>query len=55
MHRLVRISPFDSNKRRHTSFAGFDVVPEVPESASKVSDADIEVATYRTVGKGDRM
>lgn len=53
VHRLVRISPFDSNKRRHTSFAAVDVVPELPESAPiEVNEADIEVDTYRAGGKG---
>jgi len=53
VHRLVRISPFDSNKRRHTSFAAIDVVPELPESAPvEIGEADIEVDTYRSGGKG---
>src|SRR6185295_15464321 len=53
VHRLVRISPFDANKRRHTSFAAVDVVPELPESAPiTISDADVEVDTYRAGGKG---
>jgi peptide chain release factor 2 len=53
VHRLVRISPFDANKRRHTSFAAVDVVPELPESAPiEISEADIEVDTYRSGGKG---
>ncbi|MEY5026097.1 MAG: hypothetical protein RLZZ244_1625 [Verrucomicrobiota bacterium] len=53
VHRLVRISPFDSNKRRHTSFAGVDVVPDLPESAPiEINEADIEVDTYRAGGKG---
>ena len=53
VHRLVRISPFDSNKRRHTSFAGVDVVPELPESVPIViNEADIEVDTFRSGGKG---
>lgn len=53
VHRLVRISPFDANKRRHTSFAGVDVVPELPESAPiEINPADIEVDTYRAGGKG---
>ena len=53
VHRLVRISPFDANKRRHTSFAAIDVVPELPESAPvEISDVDIEVDTYRSGGKG---
>ncbi len=53
VHRLVRISPFDSNKRRHTSFAGVDVVPELPESTPiEINPAEIEVDTYRSGGKG---
>jgi peptide chain release factor 2 len=53
VHRLVRISPFDSNKRRHTSFAGVDVVPDLPETAPiEVNEADIELDTYRAGGKG---
>ena len=53
VHRLVRISPFDSNKRRHTSFAAVDVVPELPESAPiEITEADVEVDTYRAGGKG---
>jgi peptide chain release factor 2 len=53
VHRLVRISPFDSNKRRHTSFAAIDVVPELPESAPiEIGETDIEVDTYRAGGKG---
>ena len=53
VHRLVRISPFDSNKRRHTSFASVDVVPEIADSAPiEVNSADIEVDTFRAGGKG---
>jgi len=53
VHRLVRISPFDANKRRHTSFAAVDVVPELPESAPiEINEADIETDTYRSGGKG---
>ena len=53
VHRLVRISPFDSNKRRHTSFASVDVVPEVAESAPiDVNPADLEIDTFRAGGKG---
>jgi peptide chain release factor 2 len=53
VHRLVRISPFDANKRRHTSFAGVDCVPDLPESAPiEINDADIEVDTFRAGGKG---
>ncbi len=53
VHRLVRISPFDSNKRRHTSFASVDVVPEMADSAPiEVNPADLEIDTYRAGGKG---
>ena len=53
VHRLVRISPFDSNKRRHTSFASVDVVPELPESAPiEINPADLEIDTFRSGGKG---
>ncbi|MEP6955208.1 MAG: peptide chain release factor 2 [Chthoniobacterales bacterium] len=53
VHRLVRISPFDSAKRRHTSFASVDVVPEMAESAPiEVNPADLEIDTFRAGGKG---
>jgi peptide chain release factor 2 len=53
VHRLVRISPFDANKRRHTSFAAVDVVPELPESAPiELNPAELEFDTYRSGGKG---
>lgn len=53
VHRLVRISPFDSNKRRHTSFASVDVVPEMTDAVPiEINPADIEVDTYRAGGKG---
>jgi peptide chain release factor 2 len=53
VHRLVRISPFDANKRRHTSFASVDAVPELKEDAPiEVLDVDIKVDTYRAGGKG---
>jgi peptide chain release factor 2 len=53
VHRLVRISPFDANKRRHTSFASVDVVPEVGDSAPiEVNPADLEIDTFRSGGKG---
>jgi peptide chain release factor 2 len=53
VHRLVRISPFDSNKRRHTSFASVDAVPELKEDAPiEVNEVDIRVDTYRAGGKG---
>ena len=53
VHRLVRISPFDSNKRRHTSFASVDVIPELAEDVPiEINPADIELDTYRAGGKG---
>ena len=53
VHRLVRISPFDSNKRRHTSFASVDVTPEVEEAPEiEVRDTDLRVDTYRAGGAG---
>ncbi|MBS0659314.1 MAG: peptide chain release factor 2 [Verrucomicrobia bacterium] len=53
VHRLVRISPFDSNARRHTSFASVDVVPELDDSVViTINEKDIEVDTYRAGGKG---
>jgi peptide chain release factor 2 len=52
VHRLVRISPFDSNKRRHTSFAGVDAVPEIEDVPVEVNEADIKLDTFRAGGKG---
>jgi peptide chain release factor 2 len=52
VHRLVRISPFDANKRRHTSFAGVDVVPEIEDVPIEVNEADIKLDTFRAGGKG---
>ncbi|MFZ4587699.1 MAG: peptide chain release factor 2 [Terrimicrobiaceae bacterium] len=52
VHRLVRISPFDANKRRHTSFAGVDVVPEIKDVPVEVNEADVKIDTYRSGGKG---
>jgi len=53
VHRLVRISPFDSNKRRHTSFASVDVAPEIDESIKvDVKEADLRIDTYRAGGRG---
>lgn len=53
VHRLVRISPFDSNKRRHTSFASVFVYPEVDESIEiDINPADLRIDTYRSGGKG---
>ncbi len=53
VHRLVRISPFDANKRRHTSFAAVFVIPEVDDSIKIDIDAkDLRIDTYRSSGKG---
>jgi peptide chain release factor 2 len=53
VHRLVRISPFDSNKRRHTSFASVDVVPEFPDAAPvNIEEKDIKLDTFRSGGRG---
>ncbi|MFZ4717183.1 MAG: peptide chain release factor 2 [Chthoniobacterales bacterium] len=52
VHRLVRISPFDSAKRRHTSFASVDVTPEIEDAPIEINPADIERDTYRAGGKG---
>src|SRR5712691_3854618 len=53
VHRLVRISPFDANKRRHTSFASVDIVPEIADSAPiEINPAEIEIDTFRAGGKG---
>jgi peptide chain release factor 2 len=53
VHRLVRISPFDSNARRHTSFASLDVMPEFDEDiAIDIKDEDIKVDVYRSSGAG---
>ena len=52
IHRLVRISPFDSNKRRHTSFAAVTVFPEVADSAIEINESDLRIDTYRAGGAG---
>ena len=53
VHRLVRISPFDSNARRHTSFAGVDVVPDLGEAADiEINDDELRIDTYRAQGAG---
>ncbi len=53
VHRLVRISPFDSNKRRHTSFASVDVVAELAETDEvELKMEDVRVDTFRSGGKG---
>ena len=53
VHRLVRISPFDSNKRRHASFASVDVIAEIEQSEQEeLPPAEFEVGTFRSGGKG---
>lgn len=53
VHRLVRISPFDSNGRRHTSFASINVIPEIVEDVDvEVQDKDLRIDTYRSGGAG---
>jgi len=53
VHRLVRISPFDSSSRRHTSFASVKVYPETDDSIDvEINDEDLRIDTYRSSGKG---
>ncbi len=54
VHRLVRISPFDANKRRHTSFAAADVIPEIPETNTNVEipESDLRIDVYHASGHG---
>ena len=52
VHRLVRISPFDSASRRHTSFAGVDVIPEVETTDIEIDADDLRIDTYRSQGAG---
>ena len=52
VHRLVRISPFDSNKRRHTSFASVQVIPEAPDIEINIDPKDLRIDTYRAGGAG---
>ncbi len=53
VHRLVRISPFDSNKRRHTSFASVFVIPEIDDTIEiDINPADLKIDTFRSGGKG---
>ena len=53
VHRLIRISPFDSSGRRHTSFASCDVMPQVNDEIEiKIQDDEIRIDTYRSSGAG---
>jgi peptide chain release factor 2 len=53
VHRLVRISPFDANKRRHTSFASVFVIPEIDDTIEiDINPVDLRIDTYRSGGKG---
>lgn len=53
VHRLVRISPFDSNQRRHTSFASIEIMPDIDDDiAIDIKDEDIKVDVYRSSGAG---
>ncbi len=53
VHRLVRISPFDANKRRHTSFASVDVIPEIEEDLDiHLDEKDLRIDVYRSKGAG---
>ncbi|MCX5773625.1 MAG: peptide chain release factor 2 [Fusobacteria bacterium] len=53
VHRLVRISPFDANKRRHTSFASIDIMPEIEDSEElEIQAKDIRIDVYRSTGAG---
>ena len=53
IHRLVRISPFDANRRRHTSFASVEVIPEIDQDVEvEIKEADLRIDTYRATGAG---
>ena len=53
VHRLVRLSPFDSNNRRHTSFASVEVIPEIEQDNSiTISEKDLKIDVYRSTGAG---
>jgi len=56
VHRLVRISPFDANKRRHTSFASVDAVPQLDDTITvDIRDEDLRIDTYRASGAGGQL
>ena len=52
VHRLIRISPYDTSKRRHTSFASVDVIPEVEEEEYVINPDDLKIDTFRSSGAG---
>ena len=53
VHRLVRLSPFDANNKRHTSFASVDVIPEIDDNVNiEIRDEDIKIDVYRSSGAG---
>lgn len=53
IHRLVRISPFDANRRRHTSFASVEVIPEIDQDIEvDIKESDLRIDTYRATGAG---
>jgi peptide chain release factor 2 len=52
IHRLVRISPYDANKRRHTSFSAVSISPEVPEVEITIDPNDLRIDTFRSGGAG---
>lgn len=52
IHRLIRISPFDANKRRHTSFTAISVIPEIEKSSISIDTKDLRIDTYRASGAG---
>ena len=54
IHRLVRLSPFDSNNRRHTSFASVDIIPEIAidDNSVEINEKDLKIDVYRSSGAG---
>ncbi len=52
VHRMIRISPFDTSRRRHTSFASVDVIPEVEEEEFVINEDDLKIDTFRSSGAG---